>query len=379
MLYVERWQGAQCRRIIFDREETLTARGAVEAGECLKEIERDRKRLRQSDEPWTNGWIGFLSYDLGLAWLSNTSRPARKRLLPLLRFHRVKKAATAQGEQGRTPLPSCRLCTRSDSRKTYIQKICAIQAQLRRGNAYEVNLAQRWDWEFDEPPDAVGLFSRIGARMRPRYGFLDQSDGYAVMGFSPELFFSVKAGRISAEPIKGTAKKLEKNLLRSEKDRAELLMITDLFRNDLGKVCAPGTIRTDEPRELELPYARHLFSRVDGRLRSGVGLADILHALFPSGSVTGAPKIAACGIIDRLEAFAREEAFGAVGWIGKDGMEFAVSIRTALLHGRSLRYTAGGGITVYSDPAKEYEETLLKSRRFAGSLPVRGKAASLLI
>ena len=347
--------------------ETLTAWTAADAVRCLEKIEADRRRLKDSGEPWKSGWIGFVSYDLGRALLFGRLAP-RPRLLPLLRFHKIVSiqnppplSSPSRGEEEK-------ISRSSDTRDSYRKKILRIQEELRSGNAYEVNLSQRWEWTFNRAPDAARLFSKMSAALRPRYGYLERGGTESILCFSPELFFSVDKKQIHAEPIKGTSAAADRGLIRSAKDRAELLMITDLFRNDLGKICAPGSIRASAPVEMKIPYARHLFSRVQGRLNPNAGLPEIFAALFPSGSVTGAPKLAACEIIERLEPFAREEAFGAVGWIGRDRMEFAVSIRTALLRGRRLRYTAGGGITVYSDPEKEYEETLIKARKFVECL-----------
>lgn len=367
---VERWDKRRMSRRVWPAvEETLVAWTPEEAILCLERIESNRPRLRGPDRPWERGWLGYISYDLGAAMLLGRPPHRSNRILPYLRFHRVHGSSDRSAKIEENRIPSCLPAGRSDGRASYVRKVRAVQEELRNGNAYEVNLSQRWRWRFARRPDAAGLFRRICANLRPRYGFFERSGANAVMGFSPELFFSVDRGSIQAEPIKGTAPADDDGLLRSAKDRAELLMITDLFRNDLGKVCIPGSIRATGPAELRIPYARHLFSRVRGRLQPGAGLPQIVPALFPSGSVTGAPKIAACGIIDRLEPFAREEAFGAVGWVGRDRMDFAVSIRTALLCGRDLRYTAGGGITVYSDPGREYEESLLKASRFIESLP----------
>lgn len=370
LIRVDQWEDGRLIHATRARTaETLEAWTGEEALRCLRKIESERRSLRESDNPWRSGWIGFISYDLAKTFLGEMT-PSAPSAIPLLRFHRVKSArpANPMRADSNNVLPRLDPLKPSDGRRSYIQKIRRIQEDLRQGNAYEVNLSRRWEWTFRTVPNAAGLFDKLSRAMRPRFGYLDPSGGRALMSFSPELFFSVRGRDILAEPIKGTSGARDRNLARSEKDQAELLMITDLFRNDFGKVCVPGSIRAAGPFEMRLPYARHLFSRIQGRLTAAAGLPDLIRALFPSGSVTGAPKIAACRIIGELEDFSREEAFGAVGWVGKTGMEFSVAIRTALLRGRTLRYTAGGGITVYSDPAKEYEETLIKARRFIDTL-----------
>jgi len=365
------------RRFFLKPIETIEARSMEDARRCLDRIESSRRRLDGPDRPWVSGWVGFVSYEWGRrmllgpqtgTWGRGAADPETQ-CLPLIRFSRVcvDPSRTFRGTE-RADFPRHRLRHSSDRRGEYLRKIGRIQEELRRGNVYEVNLSQRWTWQFDAEAQMIPLFSELSRAMRPRFGYADLSgDGTALLCFSPERFFSVRSRRIMAEPIKGTSV-TRGALLRSGKERAELLMITDLFRNDFGRICRPGSIRAEGPFVLELPYAFHLFSRVRGTLTPMAGVAEVLTALFPSASVTGAPKLAAVRLIDRLEPFRREEAFGAIGWIGKDRMEFAVSIRTALYRRRRLRYTSGGGITIYSDPKKEYEESLLKAVRVKETL-----------
>ncbi|MBI4178009.1 chorismate-binding protein [bacterium] len=363
---IERWENGRARRVRAGRiEETLTAWTPDEAVWCLDRIDAGRKTLRRG-RPWESGWIGFVSYELGRMFLPGLTRSWRRQL-PLLRFHRVSACKPVSEPASRGSRIRAKTA-QTDDRESYGDKIFKIRKALQRGDAYEVNLSQRWEWRYPRVPDARRIFDRASRLMHPRFGFFERTGASAILGFSPELFFSVRKTRIQAEPVKGTAGTGERGLVGSAKDRAELLMITDLFRNDLGKICRTGSIHAEGPIEMRIPYARHLFSRVSGHLRKSIPLIELLAAVFPSGSVTGAPKISACRIIDSLEPFAREESFGAYGWIGRDDMEFAVAIRTAAIVGRVLRYTAGGGITIYSDPEKEYEESLLKAGRFFEAL-----------
>jgi anthranilate/para-aminobenzoate synthase component I len=165
---------------------------------------------------------------------------------------------------------------------------------------------------------------------------------------------------------------MDEELSRSEKDRAELTMIVDLQRNDLGRICEIGSVRVTEPRVIEAhPTVYHGVATVEGILRPGVGFVDILRAVFPCGSITGCPKIRAMQVIDELEPVRRGPYCGAIGWIGADGsMEFNVAIRTMVVTDGLVHVPVGGGIVADSDPAAEYEETLVKATAMLAALGV---------
>jgi para-aminobenzoate synthetase component 1 len=203
------------------------------------------------------------------------------------------------------------------------------------------------------------------------------AEGTAISS-SPERLLAVTGDRVESRPIKGTAARdpdpaldrlRAEALLRSAKDRAELLMITDLVRNDLGKVCAYGSVRVPALRELEsFPHLHHLVSTVTGRLRPGATAVDALLALFPGGSITGAPKRRAMQLLRELEPCARGVYTGSVGWLGFDrSADFSIAIRSGHLRDGVFCFGAGGGIVADSDPDAEWEELLLKTRapRFA--------------
>ncbi|HUT60531.1 MAG TPA: anthranilate synthase component I family protein, partial [Phycisphaerae bacterium] len=187
------------------------------------------------------------------------------------------------------------------------------------------------------------------------------------------LFLRVRGEHVLTRPIKGTRPRTGRanldeaaaaDLLASPKDNAELAMIIDLLRNDLGRVCRYGSIRVTEPRRLEThPTVFHLVGTVAGRLRGGVGPTELLRATFPGGSITGAPKIRAMEIIDELEGVARGVYTGAIGWVGVNGCsEWNIAIRTILCDGPTAYVPVGGGIVADSDPLAEYRETLDKAR-----------------
>jgi anthranilate/para-aminobenzoate synthase component I len=247
---------------------------------------------------------------------------------------------------------------------------------IRAGDVYQVNLARRLRarCQADGPP-GLTLFSRLRAQApAPHALWLGDADqSRALIGNSPERFLRVTTdGQIETCPIKGTRPRGRQDsevvaeLRAAKKDRAEHVMIVDVERNDLGRVCRTGSVEVLAPaRVMSLPTVHHLVTTVRGQLRPGVALADLLRATFPGGSVTGAPKIRAMEIIDELEAGSRGPYTGATGWLGAAGdLDLAVAIRTALLHGQDLTLWVGGGIVADSEPEAELAETESKAEAF---------------
>ena len=193
----------------------------------------------------------------------------------------------------------------------------------------------------------------------------------AILSFSPERFIKVEGGIVTTEPIKGTAKRsldatLDRqsaaNLAKSDKNRAENLMIVDLLRNDLGKCCIPGSVKVEKLFELQShSHVHHLVSTIRGQLRDNTGPFDLLQATFPGGSITGAPKLRAVEIIEELEKTRRAIYCGSMGYINTDGsMDTNIAIRTLLCLDGELHCWGGGGIVADSDPGLEYQESLVK-------------------
>ncbi len=252
----------------------------------------------------------------------------------------------------------------------YLDAIHRALEYIRAGDIYQVNLSQRFRTSYDGDP--WGLFLRLyEINPAPFFAYLDTGP-FQVISSSPERFLMVRGDRVETRPIKGTLPRgstpeadaqLGRELLASEKNRAELAMITDLLRNDLGRVCAFGTVTVDEEARLEA-YTNvfHLVSVVSGRLAPGRDRIDLLRATFPGGSITGCPKIRAMEIIDELEPTVRSVYTGSIGYLGFDGsMDLNIAIRTLIRKGPDLFYQAGGGIVFDSDPELEYEETLHKA------------------
>jgi para-aminobenzoate synthetase component 1 len=270
-------------------------------------------------------------------------------------------------------------CTRDE----YLAGVERAKEYIAAGDIFQVNLSQRFETTLAVPP--AELYRRL-RRANPApfaaYLALDGDDA-AVLSSSPERFLKMVDRDVETRPIKGTRPRgatvaedadLAAELLGSGKDAAELTMIVDLERNDLGRVCNYGSVRVTEHKVLE-PYASvfHLVSTVEGRLHEDRDVVDLLKATFPGGSITGAPKVRAMEIIDELETTQRSVYTGSIGYIGLDGtLDLNIAIRTILVHGDRAFFQVGGGIVADSDPAAEYQETLDKGQRLFQAL---GQAA----
>jgi para-aminobenzoate synthetase component 1 len=257
------------------------------------------------------------------------------------------------------------------SRKEYMEAIVRMQEHIRAGDIYVANMTRQLRLCSGEEPYQV--FSRLRRRNPSPFGAFLREKDFSVICASPERFLRVKNGQVQTRPIKGTRPRgkdaeedrlLRKELEDSEKDRSELLMIVDLERNDLNRVCKPGSVRVTELFAIE-EYATvfHLVSTVQGTLREDCGAADLLQAAFPGGSITGAPKIRAMEIIEELERSRRGLYTGTAGYLSLNGdCDLNIIIRTAIYQNGVYYLGAGGGITFESEPEAEYEETWQKAR-----------------
>jgi anthranilate/para-aminobenzoate synthase component I len=281
---------------------------------------------------------------------------------------------------------------------------CAVRRVLdyiAAGDVFQVNLAQRFATEFRGHPRE--LYARLAMASPAWYGAhlelpplksphdigIDESPSRAILSTSPELFLQVRDRHVITRPIKGTRPHVKNasrshssemaclELLDSAKDTAELNMIVDLMRNDLGRVCAYRSIGVTEARTIEThPTVHHGVATLEGDLHESKDIVDLLKATLPGGSVTGAPKVRAMQIIDELEPSPRGPYCGAMGYISRDELQLSVAIRTMLLNSRcagrgpdySVAFSVGGGIVADSEPATEYEETLTKAQPMIAAL-----------
>ncbi len=263
----------------------------------------------------------------------------------------------------------------------YLQAVQRAIDYIHAGDIFQVNLSQRLLYPAED--SSVDLYLRLRQRNPATFAAYFAAQGFEVVSASPERFLRVNEREVEARPIKGTTGRHRapeadlfagSGLRASEKDRAENVMIVDLLRNDLSRVCEADSVEVTQLCQLEsYEFVKHLVSSIRGRLRPGVNAVDLLTAAFPGGSITGAPKVRAMEIIAELEPTARGPYCGSLGYIGFDGaMDTNILIRTITASGGWWQLPVGGGIVAQSSPAKEYEETWHKAAGMLDALPSEG-------
>ncbi|HXV24910.1 MAG TPA: aminodeoxychorismate synthase component I [Alphaproteobacteria bacterium] len=267
-------------------------------------------------------------------------------------------------------------------RSDYEAAVGRVIDYILAGDIFQANLTQRFRCRIPDGLDPFSLHRRLMAVNPAPFSAYLNFGGTVIASASPERFLALRNGWVETRPIKGTRprgktpeedERLAAELLASEKDNAENVMIVDLLRNDLSRVCRDGSVAVPELCVLE-SYATvfHLVSTVVGELRPGLGAVDLLRAAFPGGSITGAPKIRAMEIIAELEPTQRGPYCGSIGWFGFDGgMDTSIVIRTYAIKDGWVTFQAGGGIVADSDPVAEYEESLAKARALMAALQPR--------
>ena len=284
--------------------------------------------------------------------------------------------------------PSHTVCFNSNfSRPSYEHAVQRMIDYILAGDIFEANLTQRFAARLPADFDRFAHYRRLRASNSAPFGAFLNYGRIALASSSPERFLALEDGQASSRPIKGTRPRgstpqadraWAEDLRASAKDRAENVMIVDLLRNDLSKVCADHSIRVPELCVLE-SYAsvHHLVSTVSGTLRPGLGAVDLLRAAFPGGSITGAPKVRAMEIISELEGLTRGPYCGAIGWLGFDGdMDLNIAIRTLSYVDEQVFCQAGGAVTAQSEPAAEYAESLDKIRPILDSFTLPARVAA---
>ncbi len=251
--------------------------------------------------------------------------------------------------------------TQTWSARDYGDAVGRVRAAIERGDVYQVNLVQHLSAPFDGNP--LALASGL-ARLKPHNPEPYAGDGWSIVSGSPELFLARRGRRVWTSPIKGTRPAgAAAELRRSGKDAAEHVMIVDLERNDLARVCEPGSVRWPELMATRsLAGVEHMVSTIEGTVRDDVGLAALLSAMFPGGSITGAPKIAAVDLIAEIEPVGRGASMGALGRIhGNGDLDLALTIRTFAVADRRIHLWVGGGVVWDSDPEAEIAESWVKA------------------
>lgn len=334
-------------------------------------------------------WFGF--YDLILAfdhasqqlWICSSGYPEQD---PNARPERAQQRAAWLAEHLTqvspaipASLPTFSALQSNFSKHTYMQAVREAQQHILAGDIFEVNISQQWHTLKPAELSELALYQAVRAQNPAPFGCLLQMGTHSIISASPERFLKIYNGKVEACPIKGTSASsedpLENNLLikalqSSAKDRAENIMIVDLMRNDLSRVCQPHTVTVDKLCEVEsFESIHHLVSTISGQLKEKHNVFDVLRATFPPGSVTGAPKISAMEIIAEIEQQSRGPYCGCLGYIGFDGnADLSVSIRMMTLTPTSIYLSAGGAVVVDSDPELEYQETLAKSVKLKQAL-----------
>jgi para-aminobenzoate synthetase component I len=277
---------------------------------------------------------------------------------------------------------AARAAVQATDREAWLRQVAAVKAHIREGDIYQANLTREVVRHADADP--VALYEALRTHnAAPFAGVLDCGDGRYVLSSSPERFVRVRDGVAETRPIKGTRPRgqdpeqdarLKAELEQSVKDRAELTMIVDLERNDLSRVCMPGTVRVPQLLQVH-SYARvhHLEATVQGRLREDATPAELIRATFPGGSISGAPKKRALEIIHELEPVRRGPYTGSLFYLGADGsFDSNILIRTLLLEPGRVSYHVGGGIVADSEPEAEWDETLAKGAALEAALKAAG-------
>lgn len=298
------------------------------------------------------------------------------------RAERALRSADPAPDSGPATVPPGPSLRSNFSSLEYVQAVEHVRELIRAGEVYQVNLSQRFETPYCADP--TDLYSTLrGLNPAPFSAFVD-TGREQLLSSSPERFLLLEGDRVETRPIKGTRRRSGdptrdrrtiEELMATEKDAAELAMIVDLERNDLGRVARFGTVEVVEPaRLLTCATVFHREAVIRARLAPGAGAEELLRAAFPGGSITGAPKIRAMEVIEELEGVRRGIFTGSIGWIGLDGdLDLNIAIRTLVLEQGRAHFHAGGGVVLDSDPEAEYEETLAKglalARALGGDLP----------
>ena len=334
--------------------------------------------------------VGFYSslvvfdHSLGKRWIIATGLDAEGRRTPAraaaeLEWWREQLARPPEETSELTP-GAVQEVQSSLSRAQFLARVETAQQYIRHGHIYQVNLSQRLSTPL--PDTAWQFYQRLSALSPASFSAYLHCGDFEIASSSPELFLRMSGAHIQTRPIKGTRPRdpdptrdaqLMYELQTSPKEMAELVMITDLLRNDLGRVCEYGSIQVPELVRLErYAHVQHLVSTVEGRLRPGVTHFQAFASCFPGGSITGAPKIRAMEIIDELEPVSRGPYTGALGYLGFNReSQLSIIIRTALCKEGSAHFNAGAGIVADSVPEAEFDETLAKAAGFLQALRLR--------
>jgi anthranilate synthase component 1 len=376
--------------------------------DCLASIDVDLTNIRQRpDLPFSGGWFIFLSYEYAQTiepqvkyFTGKTTLPvAFKTRIPAVivvdhddesahivvedEFHNLKNQILEDisGLGDYVPGDLVAGSIEEDNPDIYLDHISTTKQYIRDGDIFQANLSRNWTVNYGQYCDPVALYHNLSRSNPAQFAALIKFQDQYIISSSPERLISIKDGIAQSRPIAGThprggtAKEdieLSKHLLAHPKEKAEHVMLIDLVRNDLGRFCVPGSIRVTEKMVLEsYEHVHHIVSNIEGRVRSGQTVADIVHAVFPGGTITGCPKVRCMEIISELEQTPRGPYTGSLGYIGRDGcMDLNILIRTLLYDNNTVSFRAGGGIVYDSVPDKELMETRHKAQGLLNAIKV---------
>ena len=388
--------------------------GTAVPGTFLDALDADWQaaRVPLGDEslPFRGGWAVFFAYELAGQVEPVLRLPASSSPLPVALALRCPAAVLrdrlngecfALAEAGRDdlldaieadldtvkslpPLPEWTPPSRidEDADAPFLEGVAAIHEYLRAGDVFQVNLSRAWRARFATAPGPAAWYTRLREANPAPFAGLLVHDGWALASSSPERLVSVRGDEVATRPIAGTRPRFPgdddreriRELVGHPKERAEHVMLIDLERNDLGRVCRPGSVHVDELMTVEsYAHVHHIVSNVRGRLRAGATPGQVIAATFPGGTITGCPKVRCMQIIAELEREGRGPYTGALGYLNHDGdMDLNILIRSAWLAGTDLELRAGAGIVVDSDAARELDETRAKARGLLRALGAPG-------
>jgi anthranilate synthase component 1 len=356
--------------------------------------------LQSGGLPFTGGWFVYLGYELAGQIEPCLQLPESDAGLPVAIATRFRSAVIRDNKQQQTyiiaehgqsaaiefivaDITSLRGLSSSetaavatvneDDPLAYLQAIERILDYIREGDVFQVNFSRRWEITLQQAVDAATLFNSLARHNPAPFAGMATWQGVSIISSSPERLVRVHDGNVETRPIAGTRPRgdvsasdraYSEELLAHPKERAEHIMLIDLERNDLGRLCVPGSIEVNELMVLEsYAHVHHIVSNVRGRLRDGISPGEVIRAVFPGGTITGCPKVRCMQIIAELERLARGAYTGSMGYLNRDGsMDLNILIRSMVCRGQRLELHAGAGIVADSNAQAELEETRAKAR-----------------
>ena len=384
------------------------------AGDFLAALDDEWRALRLPHEeprwPFRGGWALFFGYELAGQVEPVLRLPPAPGILPVALALRCPAAVLRDRASGECvaiaepahaallerivadlaeaatlpPLPPWQppIAMEEDVPERFTDGVARILDYLAAGDVFQANLSRGWRARFDRTPEPAALFAQLRGHNPAPFAGLFAGEGWAVVSASPERLVSVRGDLVETRPIAGTRPRFPgdddaqriRDLVGNPKERAEHVMLIDLERNDLGRVCAAGSVEVDELMTVEsYAHVHHIVSNVRGRLRTDATPGAVIRAVFPGGTITGCPKVRCMQIIAELEGQGRGAYTGAFGWLNRDGdLDLNILIRSAEVEGDLVRFRTGAGIVADSDPVRELDETRAKARGMLRALEVDG-------